>query len=127
MSRIKRVVLVGHCGPDSYMLRSKVQQALPGLAIEAADAEDELERTAGPDSLLLINRALDYGFTASNGVELIRNLSRRDDRPVMMLISNYADAQSEAQAAGALPGFGKSELGKASTEERLRKAAGVGD
>ncbi len=39
-----------------------------------------------------------------------------------MLISNFQDAQQEAVAAGAFPGFGKSQLYDDSTSERLRDA-----
>ena len=37
-----------------------------------------------------------------------------------MLVSNYADAQQAAVAAGAIEGFGKAELGADETEEKLR-------
>ena len=59
--------------------------------------------------MLLINRVLGWGFNGG-GVELIASLRDGDDAPEMMLISNYADAQQAAVEAGALPGFGKSEL-----------------
>ena len=38
----------------------------------------------------------------------------------VMLVSNYPDAQHEAEAAGAVPGFGKSQVSSAETLERLR-------
>jgi hypothetical protein len=37
-----------------------------------------------------------------------------------MLVSNHADAQAEAEAAGAKPGFGKAELGSSKSLEALR-------
>jgi hypothetical protein len=39
-----------------------------------------------------------------------------------MLVSNYADAQQAAVAAGALPGFGKREIGTPKVKELLRSA-----
>ena len=39
-----------------------------------------------------------------------------------MLISNLADAQAEAVAAGAQTGFGKSQLRDQATEQLLRQA-----
>ena len=61
-----------------------------------------------PESLLLINRALDGEFTATDGIELIRQTRNNPHPPAMMLISNYPEAQEEAVKAGAAPGFGKS-------------------
>jgi hypothetical protein len=40
----------------------------------------------------------------------------------VMLISNYADAQRDAEAAGALPGFGKREIGSKRVTELLQNA-----
>jgi hypothetical protein len=40
----------------------------------------------------------------------------------MMLVSNYADAQQAAVAAGALPGFGKRELGTPRVSQLIRDA-----
>ena len=42
----------------------------------------------------------------------------------MMLVSNYEDAQNEAVAAGALPGFGKASLGQPHMLARLRPLLG---
>jgi hypothetical protein len=42
----------------------------------------------------------------------------------MMLVSNYADAQADAVKAGALPGFGKRELGSPKVVQLLKEALG---
>jgi two-component system chemotaxis response regulator CheY len=58
----------------------------------------------------------------SSGIEWIRQL-KADDQTAgtpMMLVSNYPDAQQQAVAAGAAPGFGKAELGAGQTIEKLR-------
>jgi hypothetical protein len=59
----------------------------------------------------------------SDGIELIRELGRRADSPVMLLISNFEDAQRAAMEAGAMAGFGKTELEEPATVERIRAAA----
>ncbi len=124
MSPIARVVLVGHCGADRWALRSAVEEALPGVPVESANATAQLARFTGPESLLLVNRILDGDLGTTRGVELIESLAARPDPPPMVLISNYADAQQAAQAAGARPGFGKGDLGSDRAVQILRAAAG---
>lgn len=121
----KRIVLVGHCGPDSSYLSMAVKSAVKDALITAADSEAELrqEIAAGAD-LLLLNRVLDYGFPTSNGVELIRTLSAAHPTVKIMLVSNYADAQAAAVAEGALPGFGKREIGSPKVKQLLQNAVG---
>ena len=108
---VKRVVLVGHCGADSFALRRAIAEAVPEVEIVAAESKEKLATVArGGVALVLVNRTLDYGFGFSDGVDLIE--ATRVDFPElkMMLVSNYEDAQASAVQAGALPGFGKSEL-----------------
>lgn len=110
-----RVVLVGHCGPDSYALRSAIGSALPGARIEFANEEDAAQRAAAGASLMLINRE-PMGDFSSDGLGLIAKLGRITK---VMLISNYADAQADAERAGALPGFGKKSMYAEDTRKRL--------
>ena len=56
------------------------------------------------------------------GYELIRALKASHPNVRTMLVSNYADAQAAAVAAGALEGFGKSEIGSSKMKERLAAA-----
>lgn len=69
--------------------------------------------------LVLINRKLDQDYT--DGIEILK-LIKSDEKissiPVM-LITNYPDHQDAAVALGALRGFGKLELDKPETFERL--------
>jgi two-component system, chemotaxis family, chemotaxis protein CheY len=119
----KKVVLVGHCGPDSSYLRMAVQKALSDVVVTLADDDRDLQRlvSAGVD-LLLVNRTLDYGFSAEGGAELIRHLRAGDPSIKAMLVSNYPEAQAEAVAAGALPGFGKREIGSPKVSQVIRDA-----
>lgn len=119
----KRIVLIGHCGPDSSYLRMAVGRAGRDIEIIAADDRAELERALdeGVD-LLLFNRVLDYGFEETEGVELMRKLQSKHPEVKMMLVSNYPEAQDAAVKAGALPGFGKREIGSPRVTEMIREA-----
>lgn len=119
----KRVALVGHCGPDSSYLRLAVGRAGREIQVLAADDDADLKRLLdqGVD-LLLLNRQLDYGFDETEGVELIKKLRQHYPHVKTMLVSNYADAQAAAVAAGALPGFGKRELGNPRVADLIREA-----
>jgi hypothetical protein len=117
------VLLVGHCSPDAFALRSAVGSAVPRAAIVFANDQETLAKHAPGARLLLINRVLDGDFDAQDGVALIRELGPA--APAMMLISNVPEAQSEAAAAGALPGFGKRDMYADTTREKLRAALGV--
>jgi CheY-like chemotaxis protein len=101
-----------------------VKSAISDATILFADDENELQKlvSAGTD-LLLVNRQLDYGFASESGVELIRQLREKNPNLRAMLISNYPEAQAEALAAGALPGFGKREIGSPRVREIIRQAA----
>jgi two-component system chemotaxis response regulator CheY len=125
MSKI--VLLVGHCGPDSSYLRMIIKKALPDVSITAADDSRELTRAlgSGEPALILFNRELGYGFDPNTGVESIEVLRRSYPNLKMILVSNYAEAQQAAVAAGALPGFGKRELGTPRVLEILRDAVGI--
>jgi ActR/RegA family two-component response regulator len=119
----KLIGLVGHCGPDAYMLRSAVKYAVPGADVKMLnDDESVLGAIEAGATLLLVNRVLDGGFEGSEGVELIRAFKASHPDVRTMLISNYADAQASAQAAGALEGFGKSEIGSARMKQLLAEA-----
>lgn len=121
--RPKHVVLVGHCSPDSSHLT---------MAVRAADSTARITRVlddAGVDKaladgadLLLVNRAMEHGYSEAIGTDYIRKLKATHPGVKMMLISNYADAQDAAVKEGALPGFGKSNLMTAQTKLLLQSA-----
>jgi DNA-binding NarL/FixJ family response regulator len=120
---MSKVLFVGHCGPDSTYLRMAVKSAAENVTLSAAEENAALEQSLkqGVD-LILFNRELDFGFEPDTGVEMIRLLKQRYPQVRMMLISNHADAQAAAVAAGALPGFGKREIGSARVRQLLRDA-----
>jgi DNA-binding NarL/FixJ family response regulator len=119
----KRIALIGHCGPDSSYLRMAVSRAGRDVQVVMADDSAELDHLLkeGVD-LLLLNRVLGYGFEDGEGVDLIRKIRAKHPNLKTMLVSNYADAQAQAVAAGALPGFGKRELGTPRVAEMIRQA-----
>jgi len=119
----KKIVLVGHCGPDSSYLRMAVMSADKGVQVLMADDMQELTSllNAGVD-LLLLNRELSWGFDDKEGVDLIRELRASHPHIKTMLVSNFPEAQAAALAAGARPGFGKREIGTPRVGQLIRDA-----
>lgn len=120
--KLRAVVLVGHCIPDAHMLKTVVSRAIPGATISIANDSETLRKHLSAGALLLINRMLDGSFVEPSGIAIIQELAQRADRPRMMLISNFPDAQDAAVQAGALRGFGKSQLYEQATASALREA-----
>lgn len=122
----KTVVLVGHCGPDSSFLRMAVSSAERGITVSMADDSQELKAALdrGAD-LVLLNRELGWGFDTPLGVDVIKILRGSYPRTKWMLVSNYPEAQAAALTAGAVPGFGKREIGQPRVAQLIRDALGV--
>jgi hypothetical protein len=116
-------VLVGHCWPDRRALKSAVTRAVPGARVVNAGDMAALGAPVDGKTVLLVNRVLEGRFAIHDGVELIRRLYEGDDPPTTILVSDYPEAQADAVAAGARPGFGKSQLRDEQTARRLREAA----
>jgi two-component system, chemotaxis family, chemotaxis protein CheY len=118
----KRVIDVGNCAPDHAAIRRQIESTFDAKVLEADDLAGALARLEEqPADLILVNRKLDLDY--SDGMAIVRHLkadSRWSSIPVM-LISNYPEYQSEAVAAGAVPGFGKQELRTSETREKLEK------
>ncbi|MHC5542025.1 hypothetical protein ACYOEI_27715, partial [Singulisphaera rosea] len=110
MSQI-RILNVGQCGFDNSNLTRFFDQHFRAR-VSNVDTFDEAVASlrAGPFDLVLVNRISDAD--GSPGLELIGTLKADQalsEVPVM-LVSNFANAQADAVALGALPGFGKSDL-----------------
>jgi CheY-like chemotaxis protein len=121
----KRVLNVGHCLPDHLLIRAFLTRHFD-CEVAAADGPDETIALVrgGAIDLVLVNRKLDSDY--SDGIELVRRL-KADPRTAgvpVMLVTNYANHQDEAVAAGALVGFGKLELETDETLERLGAVLG---
>jgi two-component system chemotaxis response regulator CheY len=117
-----RVLSVGQCAADHFTL-SRLLRDRFGAEVDAADtprdAFDQLRRHRY--DLVLVNRLL---ARDGSGQDLIARL--KDDpslgRVPVMLVSNFAEAQQQAVADGALPGFGKAALDDPETWQRLETA-----
>jgi hypothetical protein len=121
MTTPKHIVLVGHCTPDAFAIRSALTTLIPGVQVSSVTDADAASAAARDASLLLVNRALDGEFPDATGVELIARLAPTA-KAKLMLISNYPDAQAAAVAAGAVQGFGKSSLYSASMKSSIAAA-----
>jgi DNA-binding NarL/FixJ family response regulator len=118
----KRILLVGHCGVDGPRMQSEISDFLDDADVLRINSDRDLERAVdqGAD-LLLINRE-PLGFEPKLGQDLIRELHEKYPDQKLVLVSDYDDAQEEATEAGALPGFGKSDIGSPKFEETIRQA-----
>ncbi len=122
----QRVVSVGQCAADHYVLSRFIKQHFGAAVVEVEQADQVSAAVrAGACALVLVNRRLDAD--GSDGMEIIRSLKGNPQTAAIpvMLVSNYDDAQQQAVAAGAEPGFGKSEYGQATTAERLARFLGA--
>ena len=118
----QRVLDVGNCDLDHGAIRRMLTGAFDVDVERVMFVADALAASrARPFDLILVNRLI--FADGSPGIELVRQLQGDPAlRPTpVMLISNYADAQATAVAAGARPGFGKAALAAPETLERLRE------
>ena len=103
-----------------------MQREIAGFLDEAdvlrINSDEDLRQAVdeGAD-LLLINRE-PIGFEPRMGRDLICELHQRCPGARLILVSDYDDAQEEAEAAGAMPGFGKSIVGTPQFERTVRQA-----
>ena len=115
-----RVLSVGQCGYDHGQVTRFLRDAFSARAESADTAMGALAALrSGGYSLVMVNRVLDADGTS--GLDLIRAIKADPAlAPIpTLLVSNYADAQDQAAALGAIPGFGKSDLGRPKAREVL--------
>lgn len=122
---MKKVLDVGNCDPDHASISAFFSSNFDvqmGRAKLPTDTMSQLK--SGPWDLVVINRKLDEDYT--DGLEIIKQMKAdpaTQDVPVM-LVSNLAEHQDAAVAAGALRGFGKLEYAAPETVERVRAVLG---
>lgn len=107
----KRVLDVGNCVPDHQAIRHLLSRKFQAEVVQAHGLDDTLaELRQGSIDLVLVNRKLDRDY--SDGLEIIRAIKSDQNfaSTPCMLITNYAEYQQTAIAAGAEPGFGKDRL-----------------
>ena len=121
----KRVLNVGNCSYDHGMIEELILAHFDA-EVAAASSPDEALRMLreGRFDLALVNRKLLADW--SEGVELIERIKADPQLAAIpvMLLSNYPWAQRAAAAAGAEPGFGKAELDRPETVEKLARFLG---
>jgi len=117
----KRVLSIGQCAADHGALARTFRKHF-NAEVVPADAGAEAAARLGQEAfdLVLVNRVLDAD--GSSGLAVLRALKAdaKTRQVPAMLVSNHDDAQREAVAAGALPGFGKAALGQAHMLARVR-------
>jgi len=121
MTLKKQILSLGQCAPDHASISGMVRQQFGAEVVAAHTYEDALAKLrSGGFALVLVNRVLD--FDGQPGLDFIDRLKEDEvlDSLPVMLVSNHTDAQEEAVAHGALPGFGKSALRQPETVVRLR-------
>ena len=96
-----------------------------GASCEAADSIEQARKALQEKryDLVLVNRV--FEFTGEQGIDLVRQLTQERSEVPVMLVSNFAEAQREAEAAGAVPGFGKGALDDPQTVARLAEHLGT--
>ena len=122
MSQQTVIVLVGHCTPDQFMLKSAIRRAVGEAEVRIANSDKALAEALAGSHVAMVNRVLDGSFSTGSGLELVRAIAASDGGPAAMLVSNYADAQAESESAGGVPGFGKTDLNSDLFAERLTMA-----
>lgn len=118
---MKRVLNVGQCAMDHGTIRRLIEGHFEARVVPAHSAVETLSQLRGGGyDLVLVNRKLDAD--GSDGVDVLRAIKADPALAPLpiMLVSNYPDAQQQAEAAGAVPGFGKAQVGSPETLERLR-------
>lgn len=109
-NKTARVMDVGQCVPD-HMALKRVVESLGGEIVQVATPADALKILRDEAyRLVFVNRKIDQDY--SDGMALVHAMQADSSlsRIPVMLISNFPEAQAEAVAAGAVQGFGKSEL-----------------
>lgn len=124
----KRVLSLGQCSADHWSIENLLQRHFDAKVVGVDTFDEALtELRGGKIDLVLVNRLMNHG--GGSGLDFIAELKRDPglrDVPAM-LVSNLRDAQREATALGALPGFGKAALGDPATLNRLRDVLGASD
>lgn len=118
----KRVLDIGNCSMDHGAISGMLRKQFAAEVVQCHGPDDSLDALRhGQFDLVLVNRKLDQDY--SDGLEIIQAIKADPQLAAVpvMLITNYAEYQEQAIAAGALPGFGKKELYAEQTQERLGK------
>ncbi len=119
---MKKILSVGQCNPDHSSIKTFLTREFDCEITRIDSTEEAIEELKrNRHDLVLVNRKLDIDYTdGTNLIQKLQSDSAFKDIPVL-LISNYPEYQEEAVSIGAKYGFGKAEIGKPETIERLSK------
>jgi len=121
----KTVLDVGNCRSDHAWIAATLKSHFDVEVLRAATAQEAIQAMDSRSiDLVLVNRRIDGD--GSEGIELVRRLKQSPSSAAtpVMLISNYAEAQAAAIAAGAEQGFGKDDLDSPETVRKLGRFLG---
>ena len=116
----RTVLSVGQCRPDGAAIHHYFTRQFRAQVLTADDPQSAMQVLQGNSiDLVLINRVLDGD--GSDGMEILSMIRSGDSQPnvPVMLVSNYAEWQQKAVEKGAIYGFGKAELNRPETRDRL--------
>lgn len=122
----KRVLDIGNCSMDFGAISGMLRKQFAAEVVQCHGPDDSLDALRhGQFDLVLVNRKLDQDY--SDGLDIIHAIKADPQLAAVpvMLVTNYAEYQEQAIAAGALPGFGKKQLYDETTQERLGKLLGT--
>ncbi len=116
----RTVLSIGQCRPDQAAISHYLTSHF-GARILTADLPGDAYQLLSQQfiDLILINRKLDADY--SDGMEILQHLCTQEStaKIPVMLVSNFAEWQEKAVALGAIYGFGKAELNRPETKQRL--------
>ena len=116
----KTVLSIGQCRPDQAAISHYLTSHF-GARVLTADLPTDAYQLLSSQSidLILVNRKLDADY--SDGMEIVQHLCADEStaKIPVMLVSNFAEWQEKAVAMGANYGFGKAELNRPETKQRL--------
>ncbi|MEY3459982.1 MAG: hypothetical protein RL215_3139 [Planctomycetota bacterium] len=122
----KTVLSIGQCRPDGAAITYYLQSNFSAAVITADTASDAMRLLASKSfDLVLINRVLDAD--GSSGMDILKTIRLNEtwDTLPVMLVSNYPQWQEAAVAEGAVPGFGKAELNRPETRQKIGAVLGA--
>lgn len=118
---MKHVLSVGQCSFDHGSI-SRFLQGEFGVDVVPTDTADNAteQLRQRPFDLVLVNRQFDAD--GSEGIDFIERLKADPELAAVpvMLVTNFREYAEKAVSLGALPGFGKAELGSPELASRLR-------
>jgi len=118
----KKILSVGNCSFDHGQLARLLRRHFRAEVFAVEHTEEALQRLRTDQfDLVLVNRV--FHGNGQQGLDAIRRMKADPDLAAMpvMLVSNLPEYQAEALAAGAEPGFGKSQFEVQESLESLRR------